>query len=230
MAIEKFVLPGTGIYQQKITSVSIQHPSDLEGLRDAMQREENQPLPSLSELEAKARQVVLEYVSEERGELIDESSWIAVDCFVRDMLKRAREDIYKKAQSPLSEEQSRNLTRRLVKIERANDACNILLCLGVVRGQSERGSVEVAIAHAIWLGMAYERLKVRDHEPYALTGHKSVEGAKKGGHARKGIADAEYKRIVSDFRKSGLSERRYCQVNKLVSRSKLRRALNKVDS
>jgi hypothetical protein len=78
--------------------------------------------------------------------------------------------------------------------------------------------------------MAYERLKVRDHEPDALTGHKSVQGAKKGGQARKGVADADYEQILSDFRESGLSQRRFCQVNKLVSRSKLQRALKKVAS
>ncbi len=184
----------------------------------------------MSELETRARQVVLKYVSGERGEVVDDSSWVAVDYFVDDMLNRAREDIHEKFQGPLSEEQRRKLTTSLINIERVGDARNMLHCLSVIRAQLEHGTAKVAVEHAVWLGIFSERLKVRDHEPDALTGHKNVQGAKKGGHARKGIADAEYEQIASDFRKSDLSQRRFCQVNKLVSRSKLERALKKVDS
>ena len=234
MAIKNLTLPNTGIYQQKITSASIQGPSDIEGLRDVVHLlatlpEENQPLPSLPQLETTAKQIVLEYVSSERGEVIDESSWMVVYYHIDNILKRARENIHEKFQGPLSEEQQRKLTRSLIKVERAGDARMMLHNLNVISAQLERGSADVAVAHAVWLGMAYERLKVRDHEPAALTGHKNMQGAKKGGLARKGSADAEYRQIKADFLKSGLSQRRFCKINK-IPRSKLERALKKVDS
>jgi hypothetical protein len=92
--------------------------------------EENPRLPPLSELDTKARQVVLQLVSEERGEVIDESSWPAVDYFVKDILKRAREDIHKMFQGSPSQEQMRKLTRRLSKSSvRMTPAIFCIICL-----------------------------------------------------------------------------------------------------
>ena len=57
----------------------------------------------------------------------------------------------------------------------------MLHCLSVISSQIKCGSPEVAISHGVWLGIAYERFRVRASEHKAWTGGQNLQASSKGG-------------------------------------------------
>jgi len=239
LAIKKIILPSTGIYQRTVKSVAVSasDPQSLRDFQDLLEQPASRDasLPSLDQLKDQAETFLRQYLVGESGGIrgIPESDRMAVhtagiDYVVRQRVERAREDLYTRFQKALSQEENRKLIDDLRNVERASDACDMLHSLSVIRSQLKHGAPEVAVSHAISLGMAYERFSVRPSERKAWTGDKTLRAASSGGAARKKTAQ-DYHDLLSKFRASGLSQRAYAR-NAQISVSTLKRALKKLGS
>lgn len=230
-------LPSTGIYRRRIESAAVS--SDFQGLYDWQSMLELAPsrdasLPSLDELQDQAETFLRQYLLQEFGGIkeIPESDFRAVqsagiDYVVRRRIEATREDFNTKFQEALSQEEKRKLIDDLRRVERASDACDMLHCLSVIRGQMKYGSPEVAVSHGVWLGIAYERFRVRASERKAWTGGQNLQASSKGGRVAKEVARQRHEQIAAKFHASGLSRGKF--VKKYgVPRSTLKLALKRV--
>jgi hypothetical protein len=239
VATKKIELPSTGFYRRRIESVVVS--GDLHGLSDLQSMldkasSRDASLPSLNDLKQQAETFLRQYLIEEFGGIneIPESDHRAIqsagiDFVVGRRIEATWEDLNTKFQKPLSQEENRKLIKDLRRVERASDACDMLHCLSVISSQIKCGSPEVAISHGVWLGIAYERFRVRASEHKAWTGGQNLQASSKGGRAAREGARQRHKKIAANFRASGLSQRAYARTAKIPV-STLKYALKKVGS
>jgi len=240
MAIKELRLPNTGIYQRTIKSVVLNWAdpesfSDFIRLRDEPSNSKANPLPSLDEIEAQAIEFLEQYMKG-LGGLSDvdrkNAASAGIDYVVGQHVDRARRELEGKLRQRLSQEEMRKLIRDVIALERASDACDVLFHLQMVRSQPAGGKAEQAALDAVWLGIAFERFRVRISEPKAWTGDAFHRAASMGGAATKKDVLERYKKIASNFKASGLSQRNFARLRR-VPLSALKRALrstNKVGS
>jgi hypothetical protein len=246
MVIKSTLLPNTGLYQQKVRQVVLRS-DDQESLNDFVSllqeatssKRLDDPL-FLSHLEAEATGFLKAYAASDipgySAKVPSEATSDELEFVVFTHIERARRDLYLRFQEHLSEEEKREANRRLIKLGRAGDACEMLHLISVIRDQVEYGSnevrygrVEQVFSHGFALGRAYERFRVRTAEPKAWTGDKVLQAVSKGGIAAKAAGAQRYPRIVAKFKASGLSQRRFADATG-IPRSTLQQALKRVDS
>jgi hypothetical protein len=240
LRIEKTIYPNTGIYQRKIHRVEL--PVDDESLTSA-ERETFKGLADLlgppddalgtNRMESEVTEFLRDYIEIDMGGFsegvpceIGSAGW---DDLVQTYIGRARDQIATELKKHLSEEEKRTLIRKLVRLERANDACEMLSMITAIRFRFSHAdqSSKNAMADAFMFGRTYERFKVRSSEGKASTGNKVLMGASTGGNVAKKYAERKQRKLVADFGKSGLSQRKFSD-KYLVPRSTLKRALKAV--
>ncbi len=100
-------------------------------------------------------------------------------------LERKARAILRKQNIPL-----RGTSKLPVNVSRSadgmtRDAAHVLWQAFIVRDWLAEGNARCAALHALMLGAAAERMAVRPFEPYAKTGRKIKESARRGGLMRK---------------------------------------------
>jgi hypothetical protein len=148
VAIKKTELPSTWNLRRTITSAEVSgDPESLKDLQDLLEQTPSRDviLPSLEEIQDQAETFLRLYLIQELGgsKRIPESDFRAVQVagiayVVRGRIERAWKEINKKSQETLSQEAKRELINDLRRVERASDACNMLHCLSVIRGQMKK--------------------------------------------------------------------------------------------
>jgi hypothetical protein len=231
MALKELCWPNTGIYQRTDRSSELQcsyeRLSDLVSPRFHASNPQTDPLPSVDQIEEHTTEFLEQYL-EQIGELNDvdrrDAASAGIDFVANQYITRHRKELEEKFGRPLSLEERRKLTKELITLERANDACDALFHLQMMRTQLASGEPEQAGLHTLWLGIAFERFRLRLSEPKAWTGDAIHRAASKGGLTTKKGVREQYEQLASDFRGSGLSQRSFARARR-VSRSTLKRAL-----
>ena len=235
MAIERVTLPSTGIYQQKISRAHLRsgddpNRNDFVRLLDKLASKAPQGvLGELGELETTAKAFLKKYIKTDMGGFTKtirlQARELGIDYVVNRYIEGTFPKFDTKSQENISREKTRETINRLRRLGQADDACKILFCITVIRSQLKFGDAEQAVAHAIRLGRAAERFRVRDSEPKAWTGDLVLQGASRGGSRRR---DQHYQEIAIMFRDSEpkLSQRRFAKLRG-ISRSTLQRALKR---
>ena len=106
---------------------------------------------------------------------------LGLDVVVGLHVDRARRELEAKLRQRLSQEEMRKLIREAIAVERASDACDVLFHLQMVRSQLAGAKAEPAALDAVWLGIAFERFRVRISERKAWTGDTIHRSASIGG-------------------------------------------------
>jgi len=240
LRIKKTIYPNTGIYQRKIHRVEL--PVDDESLTSA----ERETFKSVGELlgppddalgtnrmESEVTEVLRDYIEIDMGGISEgvpcKIGFAGWENAVQTYIDRARDELSTEFKKHLSEEEKRRLIRKLARLEHANDACEILSLITSIRFRLSQAdqSFKNAVADAFMFGRTYERFKVRSSEGKASTGNKILMAASTGGNVAKKNAERRHQKLVADFRKSGLSQRRFSD-KYLVPISNLKRALKTV--
>jgi hypothetical protein len=246
MAIKQFTFPNSGIYQLKVRQALLRRDDEesLEDFEELLQETSSSlrmddPL-YLDQLETEATDFLKKYLTEEvdgfAENLQNGVTSDALEIIGFDHIKKRRQELNVEFQKPLSEEEKRKNIRRHITMERANEACEMLNNISVIRSQAEYGSNRViygrvgqVISHSLALGRAYERFRVRIAEPKAWTGEKVLQSVRKGGVAARAAAAKKYAQIVAKFKASGMSQRRFVEQTG-ITHSTLKRALKQVGS
>jgi len=242
VGIKRIILPNTGIYQRKVRQVELKSddPESLEDVKSLLEERASSlrlddPL-FLSQLEAEAADFLKEYAASDTASfgvaVGRDSTSDELEFLVSGQIGRVRQTLNLEFSKHISEEKKRKLIRRLIRVERANDACEMLHLLSVIQSQLEYGSnqviygrVEQVFSHGFALGRAYERFKIRESEPKAWTGDKILRATSKGGVGRKKSPE-HYQKIASEYSASGLSQAAFARTAR-ISLSTLQRAIEK---
>jgi hypothetical protein len=240
MSVRRTSLPGTGIYQQEIVEAELKADdprswSEFKKILEELRSKEETPLQQLERLEIEADGFLKQYVWTDMGgpteAIRQQAASAGLDYVVQNHIMQVRRELAVQFEKQISQEKKRELSRKLLRLEKASDACQIARDVSLIRGLMRYGSVEQVVSHAIALGRAVERFHVRDSEDKARTGGKALQGASEGGLLRKKSTE-DYQKLVKDFRRSGMSQRDFASTYH-ISRSQLQRALKitkKLDS
>jgi hypothetical protein len=150
-------------------------------------------LPSLEEIQDQAETFLRLYLIQELGgsKQIPESDFRAVQVagiayVLRGRIERAWKEINKKSQETLNQEAKRELINDLRRVERASDACNMLHCLSVIRGQMKKWLCRSRrISGRISRNWRMSASGCELPERKAWVGAQTLQAASKGGVARK---------------------------------------------
>jgi hypothetical protein len=228
MRIKRTTYPPTGIYQRKTIAVELHSDKETyDDLTKLFGHGHQDDHLGLNKMESEAREFLRTYVATEMGgfkEAYQQPG--SLEWEVHEHAERQRERLTVELQNHLSQEEKRERTRRLQKVERAADACEILdLICGVRLWLQTQPSCRGAIVAGLQLAEASERFRARRHEPSTFTGSRVLAAASAGGKAAKERTTKEYQPIASVFHLSKLTQRRFLQRHPEISRSKLQRAL-----
>jgi hypothetical protein len=242
VAIKRIILPNTGIYQRNVRQ-AVLRSEDPESLNDVLKllarvssaRRLDDP-SLLSDLTAEITGFLKEFAASDMRDSAlkvgNEAASDELEYVIPKHVEEARRVLQGEFRRRLSQEEKREFNRRLIRVERAADACEMLDLISVIQDLVEYGSnqvrygrVEQVLAHSFALGRAYERFKIREFEAKAWTGDKILQAAHRGGIAAKAPADQKFKaeQLVVKFNASGLSQRSFARTAG-ISRSSLQRA------
>jgi hypothetical protein len=168
MALKELCWPNTGIYQRTDRSSELQCSdeslSGLVSLRFHASNPQTDPLPSVDQIEEHTTEFLERYL-EQIGGLNDvdrrDAASAGIDYVANQYITRHRKELEEKFEHPLSLEETRKLLRELNTLERASDACEVLFHLQMMRTPLAVGETEDATFHALWLGIAFERFRIR---------------------------------------------------------------------
>jgi hypothetical protein len=235
MAIERTTYPHTGIYQRKSSKVVLGADEQTSrDLTELLQGEHQDDTLGLNPMESEIIEFLKAYFRTEMGGSSETFRRETIEWLVQEHVDAQRERVAVSLRDDLSQEKRREGLRNLGKLERAADASEILdLIDGVRLKLRTQPSHRTAIETGFLLGVAYGRFRARAYEANALTGSKALAAASTGGKLVKGRSAADHRKIISEFDRSHLSQRRFLQLHPEYSRSTLQRALKeakKLDS
>jgi hypothetical protein len=173
VGIKRIILPNTGIYQRKVRQVVLRS-DDSKSLKDVLKLlEQVSSAPRLddpsilSHLEAEITGFLKEFAANDMRDsavkVRREATSDELEYVIFKYVERARRVLQREFRECLSQEEKREFNRRLIRVKRASDACEMLHLLSVIQSQLEYGSnqvkygrVEQVFSHAFALGRAYE--------------------------------------------------------------------------
>ncbi len=120
-------------------------------------------------------------------------------------LYKIREKLIEIRETLIVKEDDREAAKRHIRLERARDGCEMLICIQMIRDGVTAGLVDrSSLPAGFRLGRLYEKFKVRESELEAWRGGKVLRAAQTGGLGRrKPLCDDQ--ELVNDFHKSRLS-------------------------
>jgi hypothetical protein len=219
------VISRTGIFER--TSITFyQQGATAEERADFFQqlpREEPRCLETeLDRCESEALNYLREYI---QTDLRDYVSTDSLDSSNRWIGFELVGDLFDVREKIVLQEDRRDRARKLIRLEKARDACEILFYVEMIQNRLKEGFVDPSL---FLLGRVKKQFEVRESELAAWRGGKTLRGARAGGEAR-GKSPEYYQRLFQEFKKSRLSERAFAR-KKGISRSALQWACEKVGS
>jgi hypothetical protein len=131
LAIKQTIYPHTGIFQRKVSQVELR--MDEESLKDLAELtasgSSDGPL-GINRIESEVISVLNDYIETDMGGFNEvvrrDVASAGLDFVVQRHIDRVRDDLTAEYKRPLSEEERRKLIRKIARLERAADACEVL--------------------------------------------------------------------------------------------------------